>query len=87
MLDTGIGHESGVHVVATATVVGFLGAHRTDDGQVMHLLREERQVLADLHVARRSKSAGRPGRRRPGFKSHMSKVDGPPPIHSTMAAF
>ncbi len=38
MLDVGVGHVAGVHVVAAAIVIGFARAHRADDRQVMHLL-------------------------------------------------
>ena len=51
MLDIGIGDHAGVHVVAPATVVRFAGRHAADNRQMMHLLRGQRHVLADLHVA------------------------------------
>src|SRR5262249_33576779 len=51
MLDVWIGHIAGVHVIATARMVGFASAHRADNGEFVHDLGGHWHVLADLHVA------------------------------------
>ena len=82
----GIGHIAGVHVVAAAVVVGFAGAHRADDGHVLHLLGHQRHVLGDLHAsAVVAIGLNSPPVGAPGLRSQMSIVAGPPPIHSMMA--
>ena len=47
-----IGNIPGVHVVTTPVVVGFAGAHRSDNRHVMHLLGHQRHVLGNLNVSR-----------------------------------
>jgi hypothetical protein len=39
-----------MHVVAAALMVFLTSTHRTDYGQMVHLLGHVRQVLANLHV-------------------------------------
>ncbi len=47
ILDTGIGHIAGVHVVATSIVIRFTRAHGADDRHMVHLFGHERHVLAN----------------------------------------
>ena len=48
--DRRVGGVAGVHQVVAAIVVPFLGIKRADDVQMMHLLGDLGQVLADLHA-------------------------------------
>src|SRR5581483_2202557 len=46
--DDRAGRVRGVHQRPAAVVVALVGDERADDGQVLHLLGDERHVLADL---------------------------------------
>ena len=48
ILDRAAGQVAGAHLVGGPAVVGFLGAHRADEGHVVHVPGDLRQVLADL---------------------------------------
>ena len=84
--DRRVGGVAGVHHVGAAVVVPFLRVERADDVQVMHLLGDLGQVLADLDPGAEVSIGlnGPPFFSLSGFRSQMSRWLGPPPIQSTM---
>ena len=65
---------AGVHVIATACVIGFASAHVANDRHLVHVLGHHRHVLTDLQVAVGRNWLERTTRTRTGFE--IPDVDG-----------
>ena len=84
-MDWTLGGIAGAEQERRATMVPLLGAHRPDQGEVLHLSCELRQVLADRDArhARLDRAIG-PPLACPGLGSKVSSWLGPPLIQSRM---